>query len=232
MSGMRLVLLGPPGSGKGTLATMLAERLGVRCVSTGELFRREMARRSPLGRQVQAFVTQGRLVPDALVVKVVTSKLTPAVLKRGFVLDGFPRTAIQAKLFDDFLHRTHRTLHGAVYLTCASPVLVARLSGRRVCKACNINYHIRRMPPKRRGICDRCGSKLSIRPDDTLATIRRRLAIDRKETTPLTSYYRRHHMLHLINGNGTGEETYRHAVALLKRHGWAARVNGSAPTRA
>lgn len=216
---MRIVLLGPPGAGKGSLASLYHTRLGVPHLSTGEIFRHEIARHSRLGRRVQRYVANGRLVPDGLVVEVMASRLSGARAKR-FVLDGFPRTAGQAGGLDRVLARRSGPLHGAVYLASPESLLIRRLSGRLVCGSCGENYHIRRMPPKRPGRCDRCQGRLITRKDDQPATIRRRLAIDRKASRPLVAYYRRQGLLHRVNGAGHVETVYRRTLALFRRLGW------------
>ena len=218
--GLRLVLLGPPGSGKGTLARMLEERLGLVPLSTGELFRQEISRRSALGRRVSRYVTRGLLVPDALVVTVMTSRLSRARLRRGIVLDGFPRTVGQAQGLDRFLERRRQPLKAAIYLACSSSVLIRRLSGRQVCRACGAIYHVRNMPPKRRGVCDRCGGALVVRQDDRAATIRKRLEVDRGQARPLLDYYARKRLLHQVNGNGSSGQAFTRAMGLFKRQGW------------
>jgi len=151
--GLRLVLLGPPGSGKGTLAKMMEEHVKLSHVSTGELFRQAISRRSTLGTTVRRYVTEGRLVPDALVVRVMTGHLTNRLAGRGMVLDGFPRTVGQAKGLDAFLRRRNRPLRAALYLACPPAVLVARLGGRRVCRRCGANYHVKNIPPATPGVC-------------------------------------------------------------------------------
>ena len=215
---MRIVLLGPPGAGKGSLASLYHARLGVPHLSTGGIFRQEIARRTALGRRVQRYVTSGRLVPDALVVQVMAARI--ARLRRGFVLDGFPRTAGQAAGLDRVLQRQRKPLDAAVYLTSPAVLLITRLSGRRVCGRCGENYHVRRMPPKRPGRCDRCGGRLVARKDDQPATIRTRLAIDRATARPLVAYYRRRGILYPVDGTGRVERVYERTLRLIRRHGW------------
>lgn len=217
---MRIVLLGPPGAGKGSLASLAQSRLRVVHMSTGELFRREIARRSTLGRRVQRYVTGGRLVPDALVIRVMAAHLTRRMLAGGFVLDGFPRTAGQAVALDGLLRRRQAPLDGAVYVTSPESVLIKRLSGRRVCPRCGTNYHLRTMRPQRPGRCDRCGDRLIIRKDDEPRTIRKRLAVDRETARPLVQYYRRRGLLHHVSGKGPIEVVFSRMVTLFRRHGW------------
>ena len=218
---MRIVLLGPPGAGKGSLATLYRERLHVPHLSTGHIFREEIARNSLLGRRVSAYVTRGLLVPNKLVIEVMAHRLSCREdSARGFVLDGFPRTRGQAAGLDGVLRRHHQALDGAVYLTSPTALLVRRLSGRRVCSRCGTNYHVRTMRPARAGRCDRCDGALIIRKDDLPETIRKRLAIDRNAATPLLDYYRKRGLLFLIDGAGRVEIVYRRTMGLFRRQGW------------
>jgi adenylate kinase len=220
---VRIVLLGPPGAGKGSLAALYRERLGVAHLSTGQLFRDEIARNSALGRRVKGYVTKGRLVPNSLVVAVMTKRLTGGGdSKSGFVLDGFPRTRGQAAGLDRVLRRLRHGLDGAVYLTSPHPLLVRRLSGRRVCTRCGANYHVRTMKPKRAGRCDRCQSRLMVRRDDQPDTIRKRLNVDRRASAPLLAYYRQKGLLFPVDGRGHVETVYRRTMGLFRRNGWVA----------
>ena len=217
---MRLVLLGPPGAGKGSLASLVQRRLGVRHVSTGDIFRQEIARRSVLGRRVHGYVTSGRLVPDALVVKVMAARISTAQLDRGLVLDGFPRTQGQAAGLDRVLKRLGRPLDGAVYLAAPLALLVRRLAGRRVCPRCGANYHVRTMKPERPGQCDRCETRLIIRKDDEPETIKKRLAIDQAASKPLLAYYRRRGVLYRIDGAGRLDKVFERVRNVCVRRGW------------
>ena len=221
---MRIALLGPPGAGKGSLASVCRERLGLPHISTGDIFRQEMARRSPIGRRVRRFVTAGRLVPDVLVVQVMAKRLTRSRSRSmgRFVLDGFPRTVGQARGLDAVLSRVRRPLDGVVYLVNPVQVLVRRMAGRRVCGRCGDNFHIRTMRPKRAGRCDRCGGRLIIRDDDRLSTIRRRLAVDRAEAAPLLRYYQRQGKLQRVDGRGPIDRVFRKTVAACRARAWIA----------
>lgn len=221
------MLLGPPGSGKGTLAKFIEEELGLPQLSTGELFRHEMQRRTLLGKMVSRYVTEGLLVPDELVVKVMTRQLSTPRTRRGFVLDGFPRTVGQAKGLDAYLKRRGRPLHGAILLACTPRVLIDRLGGRRVCSQCGANYHLRNVPPKRPGVCDRCAGALTTRMDDRTGTIKKRLEVDRTQSKPLLDYYRARGLLYRLNGDGSGVEVYRRAARLFARRSWLAGVTAS-----
>jgi adenylate kinase len=202
------------------LASLCAQRLKLGHVSTGELFRQAMARRSAVGERVRRYVTSGGLVPDALVVQVMARQLRAGFRRRGFVLDGFPRTIGQARGLDRELHRLRAPLDGAVYLSAPRSILVRRLSGRRVCEQCGANYHIRNMRPRRAGWCDRCNGRLSIRKDDEPRTIARRLAIDQKAATPLLRYYKRQRKLYRLDGRGSLTSVFGKACQLFRRQGW------------
>ncbi len=217
---MRVVLLGPPGAGKGSLASLWERRLGIAHLSTGEIFRQEMARRSALGRRVRRYVISGRLVPDALVVQVMAARLRAEKLAKGFVLDGFPRTRQQAAGLDRVLKGCGAPLDGGVLLTSPESLLIRRLGGRRVCMHCGANYHIRTMRPKRPGQCDHCQGPLVIRHDDRPETIKKRLIIDRKAALPLLTYYQRHGLLYRVDGRGQIETVFARSLKLLHREGW------------
>ncbi|MBI3011242.1 MAG: nucleoside monophosphate kinase [Candidatus Omnitrophica bacterium] len=217
---MRIVLLGPPGAGKGSLASLYEARLGIAHISTGDIFRQEIARRSALGRRVQRYVTSGRLVSDALVVEIMAGRLDRRTLATGFVLDGFPRTQRQAAGLDRVLKRARAPLDGAVYLTSPMPVLIRRLSGRRVCAHCGANYHIRTMRPRRPWRCDRCQGPLIVRNDDRPATIKKRLAVDQQAARPLVRYYHHRRLLHRVSGAGPIEAVFSRTVKLFQRQGW------------
>lgn len=216
---MRIVLLGPPGAGKGSLASLYADRLGAPHLSTGEIFRHEIARGSELGKRVKGYVTKGRLVPDGLVVEVMAARLKQAG-SEGFILDGFPRTAGQAKGLDRVLRQANLDLTAAVYLTSPRELLVRRLTGRQVCSKCGENYHIRTMRPKKAGICDKCGGRLTVRKDDEPRTIRKRLALDHKNASPLLAYYKKQGLLYPVNGQGRVETVYDRTLKLFRRKGW------------
>ena len=218
--GLRIVLLGPPGSGKGTLAQQFSKRVGLAHLSAGELFRQEILRRSTLGKRVSRYVTSGRLVPDAIVVRVMTKRLSRRLLGQGVVLDGFPRTVGQAQGLDTFLAHTRHPLDGAIALRCPARALIVRLGGRRICSRCGAIYHVKNMPPKQAGRCDRCGGSLSVRKDDQVATIRKRLAIDRVQSQPLLAYYRQQRRLYRLDGSGSSEQVFRRSMVLFRRQGW------------
>ena len=217
---MRIVLLGPPGAGKGSLASLCEERLGIAHLSPGAIFRKEIARKSKLGIRVGRFVARGKLVPDELVVKVMASRLVGKTLRDGFLLDGFPRTFAQATELSRILRERNHPLDGAVHLRTPERVLVSRLAGRRVCAKCGANYHIRNMRPKRANHCDRCNGKLIIRRDDRPQTIKQRLLVDRKSASGLLNYYAGRKQLYRISGLGSIETVFGRALTLFRKQDW------------
>lgn len=187
---MRVILLGAPGSGKGTQAARLSERYGVPHISTGNIFRDEIAKRTELGLQANEYVASGRLVPDHLVLKMVQGRLERPDCVDGFLLDGFPRTIEQAQGLNEFLGRKGLKINTVFYLEGNVNALVDRLSGRRHCPGCQTVYNITANPPKSEGLCDRCGAKLVIRPDDESQTVRRRLMVYQELTSPLVAFFK------------------------------------------
>ncbi len=210
---MRLVLLGPPGAGKGTQASLLAERYGVPHISTGEIFRTNVAKGTPLGRQAEAYMRAGKLVPDEVVVGMVGELLKEGAPLRGFILDGFPRTIAQAETLEALVD-----LDVVVKLEVDPEVIVERQAGRRSCPTCGAVYHVRSNPPRVPGRCDRCGSALVQREDDREEVMRRRLVEYEEKTRPLVDHYRRRSLLVRIDGEGAiGEVTRRITMALDAR---------------
>ena len=195
---MKLILFGPPGAGKGTQAKLLSERLGLVHISTGDILRNEVRNNTKLGQQAKGFMESGGLVPDELVTEMTKKRLLQGDLKKGFILDGFPRTEVQAKALDAILKGGIDT---AFYLATSEKVVVQRLSGRRVCPKCGINYHLVNMPPKQDMICDKCQVELCQRPDDKEETIKNRLSVYLKESSPVLDYYKKQGKLQNISGD-------------------------------
>lgn len=203
---MRVVLLGPPGAGKGTQAAALAERWGVPHVSTGDAFRRAVAARTSLGQVAQGYMERGELVPDPVVNGVVAERLGEGDCRSGFVLDGYPRTIAQAEALERMLAGRGESLDAAVNLAVDEEELVRRAMGRRVCSRCGANYHLEFRPPRQPDRCDRCGGELVQRDDDRPETVRQRLAVYRSQTEPLLDFYRQQHLLLEVDGVGSVEE--------------------------
>lgn len=198
---MRLILLGPPGAGKGTHARILAEEWKVPHWATGDILRRHIREGTALGKRAKVILAQGELVPDALVNELMIDQMSEPEGKRGFILDGYPRTVGQADALENFLKGQNEKLDIALYFKTSTEVIVDRLSGRRSCPRCGANYHVRNIPPRAEGVCDRCQSKLVERSDDRPETVRRRLEVYEKETSPLLGYYRRRGLLEEIPGD-------------------------------
>ena len=203
---MRVVLLGLPGAGKGTQAALLAEKAGIPHVATGNIFRAAMSKGTPLGLQVKAIVDSGALVPDALTIAIVRERLAEPDCKRGFVLDGFPRTVPQAEALDEILTAAGSPLERAIYIDVPEERVVARLAGRRTCPHCGATYHVQTDPPNADGTCRRCGHAVTQRADDAEDAQRRRVQAYRRDTEPLLPYYDRTGKLARVPGEGAVSE--------------------------
>jgi adenylate kinase len=186
---MRLVLLGPPGAGKGTQAKGLARELKLAHISTGDLLRQNVAQATALGLEAKDYMNKGLLVPDSLVTKMLEERFGQPDLKSGFILDGYPRTINQAKTLDTILAAKKMKLDVVFDLDSSEPVIIQRLSGRLVCKKCGALFHKTNMPPKAAGVCDQCGGALYQRDDDKEETIKKRLAVYRGEVAALLDFY-------------------------------------------
>jgi adenylate kinase len=202
---MILVLLGPPGAGKGTQAKLLASEYRVPHVSTGDMFRDHKARGTPLGKKVEAIMAAGGLVTDDVTNELVKDRLSRPDVAPGLILDGYPRTTAQAQYLDLLLHSLGRKIARCLSYEVAEEVLVERLSGRRSCPKCGAVYHVTQNPPKRDGFCDRDDAGLLQRDDDKPETIRKRLQEYRAKTEPLLRFYRDRGLLTAIEGVGTPE---------------------------
>ncbi len=213
---MRIVLVGPPGAGKGTQAQMLKQAFSIPHISTGDLLRQAVREETPLGQQARTYMDKGELVPDELVTAMVAERLRHADCASGFLLDGFPRTIAQADALTGELTGAGKRLDGVVSIMVPRADLVERLSGRRVCRECGTMYHERFDPPKRPGVCDKCQGVLYQRSDDNAETVSARLVVYERATAPLLSYYRDRALLYEVDGRGTPEEVCQRITATLK----------------
>ncbi len=186
---MKLVLLGPPGAGKGTQAKMLTEKFGIPQISTGDILRSAVKDGTVLGLKAREFMDAGALVPDEVVIGIVAERLLAADCYKGFILDGFPRTVAQADALQSNLEQMDKQLDWVVSLKVDAEALVTRLTGRRTCRDCGKGYHVDFDPPQQEGLCDSCGGELFQREDDREETIRKRLAVYDEQTSPLIDYY-------------------------------------------
>ncbi len=199
---MKLIFLGPPGAGKGTLAGFVSKEYGIPQISTGDIFRDAIKRETELGKKVKEIVGKGDLVPDELTVSLVRERLGQPDAAGGFILDGFPRTIPQATALDEF-----QTMDAVVNFSISDEIVISRLSGREVCKSCGAIYHVKNMPSKVKGVCDKCGGQLYTRPDDTIESITNRLDVYKKQTEPLINYYRKKKLLRDIDSSKSPEDT-------------------------
>jgi len=217
----RILLLGPPGAGKGTQASALEQRWRVPHISTGDMLRAQVRAQTDLGEQAQRYMQAGELVPDDLIVRMVRERLAQPDAAGGFILDGFPRTAAQAEALDRMLNEEH-AIEAAVDLQVPEQELVRRLSGRLVCPKCEAIYQVDTRPPKQKGVCDACGTGLAQRSDDEPEAVRRRLQVYREQTQPLLDYYARRGMLHAVDGTRGPEYVAGEIEALLGKVAGAA----------
>lgn len=212
---MKLILLGPPGAGKGTQAQMLMEKFSIPQISTGDILRSAVKNATPMGVKAKEYMDAGALVPDDVVVGIVRERLQQADCANGFILDGFPRTVPQADALSDTLSELSLELDGVVSLEVDTEALVARLTGRRTCSSCGKGYHVEFDPPSKEGICDACGGNLVQRDDDREETIRKRLDVYREQTAPLVDYYLRGGLLAEVDGMAGIDEVGRQILSVL-----------------
>jgi adenylate kinase len=214
---MKLVFLGPPGAGKGTHAKILSEKYSIAHLATGDILRRNIQQKTPLGLKAKDVIERGGLVSDDLVNAMMVQEIQNLGNNQGFILDGYPRTLGQAEALDEFIKSRRAQLDAVVNFTTSEKVIIDRLSGRRVCSECGFNYHVRNIPPKKEGICDQCGGKLTQRKDDKPETIRHRLEMYCKETKPLIDYYKNQNLLYDVPGDYDVKELQAALKALFER---------------
>ena len=205
---MQVILIGPPGSGKGTQAKMLAAKARIPHVSTGDILREAVKNQTELGRKAAPIMAAGQLVPDDLMVGIIRDRLKQPDAGGGFILDGFPRTVVQAEKLDQLLNGNGADKVRVVSLLVPDEVIVGRIAARRTCPSCGAIYHRESSPPKQDNVCDRCGAKLTSRADDTEGAVRTRLEAFRRQTTPVVGYYRNKSWLKEVNGLGTVQEVF------------------------
>ena len=212
---LRTILLGPPGAGKGTQAVRIVEKYGIPHISTGDIFRDNIKRQTELGKKAQEYMNKGELVPDDLVIEIATDRLLRDDCKKGFLLDGFPRTVYQAEKLDEFMHAHGGKIDHVINLEVEDDLLIFRLTGRRVCKQCGASFHVVNIPPKVEGICDRCGGELVQRADDTEETVKNRIAVYKEQTMPLIDYYTKADNISTLDGAAPLDECFAEIVKVL-----------------
>lgn len=212
---MNLILLGPPGAGKGTQAVNIVDKYHVPHISTGDIFRENIKNGTELGKKAQEYMNRGELVPDELVVEIATDRLLKDDCKNGFLLDRFPRTVFQAEKLDEFLSAHGTKIDTVINLEVEKAELIARLTGRRVCKKCGASFHVTNIPPKKEGVCDFCGGELFQRDDDTVETAENRIAVYDSQTKPLVDYYTKAGCIANIDGATGLENVFADIVRAL-----------------
>ena len=213
---MRIVLLGAPGAGKGTQAKMLIGKYGIPQISTGDILRKAVADGTPLGKEAKAIMERGELVPDKIVLGLVEERVKQDDCKKGFILDGFPRNTAQAESLDKLLNELNMPLTSALSVDVPKEDLMKRLTGRRTCKGCQQMYNIYYTPPKKEGVCDKCGGELFQRADDKEETIKKRLDVYDAQTAPLIDYYAKKGILKSVAGTGSIDEIFKKVCNILE----------------
>ncbi len=212
---MKIIMLGAPGAGKGTQAKKIADKYGIPHVSTGDIFRANIKEGTELGKEAKKYMDQGLLVPDELTVKILLDRVAQDDCKKGYVLDGFPRTIPQAEVLDKALSELGEGIDFAINVDVPDVNIVKRMSGRRACLDCGATYHIEHIPPKAEGICDRCGKELILRDDDKPETVENRLKVYHDQTQPLIDFYSAKGVLKEVDGTKEMSEVFDAIVKIL-----------------
>ncbi|MBR5788845.1 MAG: adenylate kinase [Lachnospiraceae bacterium] len=212
---MKIVMLGAPGAGKGTQAKMIADKYSIPHVSTGDIFRANIKEGTALGLEAKSYMDQGKLVPDELTVRILLDRVAKDDCKNGYVLDGFPRTIPQAEVLKDALAKQNDKIDFAIEVDVPDENIVKRMSGRRACVTCGATYHIEHVPPKKEGICDKCGSELILRDDDKPETVLNRLKVYHEQTQPLIDFYTKEGILKTVDGTIDVKDVFANIVKIL-----------------
>jgi len=212
---MKIVMLGAPGAGKGTQAQMLAGKYGIPHVSTGDIFRMNIKNGTDLGMEAKKYMDQGLLVPDELTVRILLDRVAKEDCGKGYVLDGFPRNIPQANVLEEALARLGDKIDYAINVDVPDENIIRRMGGRRACLGCGATYHIEHVPPKKEGICDKCGQELVLRDDDKPETVKNRLQVYKEQTQPLIDFYQERGILHNVDGTQDMDEVFEAIVSIL-----------------
>ena len=213
---MHIIMLGAPGAGKGTQADILSKEMNLPHIASGDLFRQALEERTEVGLLAKSYMDKGELVPDEVAIKMILEKINQPDCTSGCLLDGFPRTLHQAEVLDKAFREQGKTIDKAIYIEVPNEELVKRVSGRRLCRVCQIPYHIINSPPKTPGKCDKCGGELYQRSDDKEKTVKERLSIFFTQTIPILDYYKKQNKLIKVNGNLGIQEVARAIISALK----------------
>ncbi|MBR5738442.1 MAG: adenylate kinase [Lachnospiraceae bacterium] len=213
---MKIVLFGPPGAGKGTQAAMIEGKYGIPHISTGDIFRKNIKEGTPLGKLAKAYIEAGELVPDELTMGLVLDRISEPDCLRGYILDGFPRTILQAEMLDRKLMEFNDSIDFVLDIDVKDEILVERMAGRRVCRDCGETYHIEHLPPRIHGVCNICKGELIVRKDDEAETVLNRLTVYREKTEPLVEYYRKKGLLVTIDGEEDRMAVFRRIEEVLE----------------
>jgi adenylate kinase len=212
---MKIVLLGPPGAGKGTQAKSISRKYSIPHISTGDIFRQNISQMTELGKEAKKYIDKGLLVPDDLTIDIVKDRLTQNDCENGFLLDGFPRTVKQAESLDKFLLEDNSNLSLALLISVPKEFILERMTGRRVCPSCGASYHVKFNSPQQEGICDVCGSTIIQRKDDTEETVNNRLEIYDEQTQPLIEYYKTKKILSAVDGTQSINNVFKQITEIL-----------------
>lgn len=213
---MRIILIGPPGVGKGTAAKRLVKNYGIPHISTGDMFRDMFDQDTPIAQSAKAHINRGELVPDNITNQLVSERLDQPDVNNGFLFDGYPRNIVQAQALDVMLQKKGLSIDGILLIDAEVDVITHRIAGRRVCSQCGHVYHVEFNAPKKTGLCDLCGESLYQRKDDMEKTVRRRLNIYQQVTAPILSYYKNRPAYHVIDGSGKIDDTYQQVIRALE----------------
>lgn len=212
---MKIVLLGPPGAGKGTQAKSISNRYSIPHISTGDIFRKNISENTPLGVEAKTYMDNGQLVPDEVTINMVKDRLQQNDCKNGYLLDGFPRTVLQAEALDSFLIERGESIDTALLIEVPKEFILERMTGRRVCPSCGASYHIKFNPPANDGKCDFCGSDVIQRKDDTEETVKERLEVYENQTQPLIDFYENKKQLSVVDGTQAINEVFESICNIL-----------------
>ena len=212
---MKIVLLGPPGAGKGTQAKSISNRYSIPHISTGDIFRKNISENTPLGIEAKSYMDNGQLVPDEVTINMVKDRLQQDDCKNGYLLDGFPRTVHQAEALDNFLTEREESIDTSLLIEVPKEFILERMTGRRVCPSCGASYHIKFNPPTNDGKCDLCGSDVIQRKDDTEETVKERLDVYENQTQPLIDFYKNKKQLSVVDGTQAINEVFESICKIL-----------------